>query len=328
MKRRDFVSGVCGAAVAPAAFWPLKVNAQQDRRIRRIGILTRGVETDRFVQAQLGALREGLAKLGWIKGRNVQWARGPYDRLPALVTELVQRKVAVIVANSTPALAAKAATTTVPIVFSAPGDPIELGLVSSLNRPGGNLTGVSSWAAELGPKRLQLLHELLPTATTMVALVNPKGRNAEIQSREFTTAAAALGLQLHVLHASSEADFDRAFATAARLRAGGLVISADPLFNAWVERLADLASRHAIPTIYQYREFTATGALMSYGGAINENYRLVGIYTGRVLKGEKTGDMPVQLATKLELIINLKTAKVLGLGIPPTLRALANEVIE
>jgi putative ABC transport system substrate-binding protein len=295
-----------------------------------IGFLNGG--TPEGYADMVAAFHQGLKEIGYVVGENVaieyRWARGQYDRLPALVAELLQLKVAVIVANSTPALAAKAATTTVPIVFSAPGDPIEIGLVSSLNRPGRNLTGISSWAAELGPKRLQLLHELLPTATIVAALVNPKGRNAEIQSREFMAAAAALRLQLHVLHASSEADFGPAFASAAGLRAGGLVISADPLFNAWVERLADLAVRHAIPTIYQYREFTAAGALMSYGGAITENYRLVGIYTGRVLKGEKPGDLPVQLATKLELIINLKTAKALGLSIPPTLRALANEVIE
>jgi putative ABC transport system substrate-binding protein len=324
VRRREFIAFLGGVTA-----WPLAAYAQHSA-LPVIGFLNGG--TAEGYADMVAAFHQGLKELGYVAGENVaveyRWARGQYDRLPALVAELVQRKVAVIVANSTPALAAKAATTTIPIVFSAPGDPIELGLVSSLNRPGGNLTGVSSWAAELGPKRLQLLHELLPAATVMAALVNPKGRNAEIQSREFTAAAAALGLQLRVLHASSEADFDHAFATATGLRAGGLVISADPLFNAWVERLADLAIRHAIPTIYQYREFTAAGALMSYGGAIAENYRLVGIYTGRVLKGEKPGDLPVQLATKLELIINLKTAKALGLSIPPTLRALANEVIE
>jgi len=325
MRRREFVT-LLGSA---AATWPLAVRAQQPAS-PLIGFLNGG--TPEGYADMVAAFHQGLKDQGYVGGDNVaieyRWARGQYDLLPALVAELIQLKVAVIVANSTPALAAKAATTTVPIVFSAPGDPIEFGLVSSLNRPGGNLTGVSSWAAELGPKRLQLLHELVPNATIMAALINPKGRNAEIQSREFTAAAAALGLQLHVLHASSEADFDRAFSTAAGLRAGGLVISADPLFNAGVERLADLAVRHATPTIYQYREFTAAGALMSYGGAIAENYRLVGIYTGRVLKGEKPGDLPVQLATKLELIINLKTAKALGLSIPPTLLALANEVIE
>jgi putative ABC transport system substrate-binding protein len=324
MRRREFITLLGGVTA-----WPLVAHAQRPA-MPVIGFLNGG--TPEGYADMVAAFHDGLKEIGYVVGENVaieyRWARGQYDRLPALVAELLRLKVAVIVANSTPALAAKAATTTVPIVFSAPGDPIELGLVSSLNRPGGNLTGISSWAAELGPKRLQLLHDLLPAATIVAALVNPKGRNAEIQSREFMAAAATLGLQLHLLDASSEGDFDPAFASAAGLRAGGLVISADPLFNAFVERLADLAVRHAIPTIYQYREFTAAGALMSYGGAISENYRLVGIYTGRVLKGEKPGDLPVQLATKLELIINLKTAKALGLAIPPTLRALANEVIE
>jgi putative ABC transport system substrate-binding protein len=324
MRRREFIT-LLGAAAA----WPLTAHAQQSA-MPVIGFLNSG--TPEGYADMVAGFHLGLKEQGHVVGANVaidyRWARGEYDRLPALASELVQRKVAVIVGNSAPALAAKAATATIPIVFSAPGEPIELGLVSSLNRPGGNLTGVTSLAAELGPKRLQLLHELLPAATIMAALINPKSLYGEYQSRDLKTAAANLGLQLHILHASSEGDFERAFATAVQLQARGLVISAEPLFNTWVERLAALAVRYALPAIYQYPEFAAAGALMSYGGSLRDQYRLVGVYTGRILKGEKPGDLPVQQATKLELILNLKTAKALGIAVPPTLRALANEVVE
>src|SRR5262245_45430682 len=325
MRRREFITVFGGAALA----WPLDAHGQQ-AALPVIGFLNGG--TPEGYTDMVAAFKPGLKELGYVVGENVaieyRWVRGQYDRLPAMAAELVNRKVAVIVGNSTPALVAKATTSTIPIVFIAPGDPIESGLVSSMNRPGGNLTGVSSLAAELGPKRLQLLHELLPTATIMAALVNPKGRNAENQSRDLKAAATTLGMQLHIVHASGEGDLDQALATAFRLGAAGLVISADPLFNASAERLAPLSVRHRGPASYQYPEFGAAGALMSYGGSLIDQYRLVGVYPGRILKGEKPGDLPVQQATKLELIINLKTAKVLGLAVPPTLLALANKVIE
>ena len=324
MRRREFIMLLGGAAG-----WPFVAYAQR-AALPVIGFLNGG--TPEGYAEMVAAFHRGLRETGIVVGENARieyrWAGGDYDRLPALAAELIRRNVAVIVGNSTPALAAMAATATVPIVFSAPGDPVELGLVERMNRPGGNVTGVTSLAAELGPKRLQLLHEFVPGAAMMAVLINPKSRNADIQSREIEAAAATLGLQLHVLHASSEGDFEMALATADRLGAGGLVISADPLFNASVNQLAALALRHRMPAIYQYREFAAAGALTSYGGSITDQYRLVGVYTGRILKGEKPGDLPVQQATKLELIINLTTAKTLGLAVPPTLHALANEMIE
>jgi ABC-type uncharacterized transport system substrate-binding protein len=326
MKRREFIALLGGAAAA----WPRVPYAQQSAKLPVVGFLNLG--TPEGYSDMVAAFHQGLKETGHVVGENVaieyRWARGRYDLMPGMAADLVRLNVAVIVGNSTPALAAKNATTTIPIVFSAPGDPVEFGLVTRMNRPGGNVTGVSSLAAELGPKRLELLHELVPDATVMAMLVNPKARNAERQSGDLRAAAAALGLQLHVLHASSEDQFDPALVTARRLGAGGLVIMADPLLNTWTEQLAALAVRHAMPAIYQYREFAAAGALMSYGGSIRDQYRLVGVYTGRILKGERPGDLPVQQATKVDLIINLKTARALGLTVPPTLRALANEVIE
>jgi len=324
MKRREFIAFLGGAAV-----WPLRARAQKPG-LPIIGFLNGG--TPEGYADMVAAFHRGLKEAGYVAGENVgieyRWARGDYDRLPALATELIRLNVSVIVANSTPALAAMAATSTVPIVFSAAGDPVELGLVARMNRPGANVTGISSLAAELGPKRLQLLHEIVPGATVVAFLVNPKGRNAEPQAKDLEVAASTVGLQIRVVNASSEADLDAAIAAARQLGAGGLVISADPLFNASVEQLAALALRHQMPVIYQSREFTAAGALMSYGGSVTDQYRLVGVYTGRILKGEKPGDLPVQQATKVELIINLKTAQALGLAVPLTLRVLANEVIE
>jgi putative ABC transport system substrate-binding protein len=324
MRRRDFIT-LLGAAAA----CPLAARAQQ-RAVPLIGLINVG--TPEGYARMVAAFHQGLSELGYKVGDNAaieyRWARGEYDRLPAMAAELVRLNANVIVGNSTAALATKRLTTTIPIVFSAPGDPIASGLVASLNRPGGNVTGISSLASELGAKRLQLLHELVPAATTMAALVDPGINNFESQSRDLTEAATALGLHLHILQARGESDFEPAFATATRLRAGGLVIAAGAVFNAWAERLATLAARYAMPAIYQYREFAAAGALMSYGGSITDQYRLVGVYTGRILKGEKPADLPVQQTTKLELIINLNTAKALGLTVPYALQLLADEVIE
>jgi len=279
------------------------------------------------------SFRKGLSEMGYVEGRNVEfeyrWAEGQYDRLPAMAADLVRRKVTVITAEGvTSALVAKAATTTVPIVFYFGGDPVELGLVASLNRPGGNLTGVTPLNTALGPKRLELLHELVPTASTIALLVNPKGTPAEGQLRDLPAAARSIGLQLHVLRASSERDFDTVFATLGELRIGALLIGNDGFFTDRIEQLAALAIHHAVPAIYPYREFAAAGGLMSYGGSITDAYRLMGVYAGRILKGEKPADLPVQQATKIELILNLKTAGVLGIKVPPTLLARADEVIE
>lgn len=251
-------------------------------------------------------------------------------RLPAMAADLAQRRVTVIATGGTPAaLAAKAATSIIPIVFSMSVDPVEVGLVSSLNRPGGTVTGVVSLNAEVGPKRLELLHELIPTATNMALLVNPANpNNAETVSRELQAAARALGLGLRVLRASSERDFDAAFASIAQLQVGGLVIGTDPFFTSHGNQLAAFANRKGKPTIYQYREFAAAGGLMSYGGSVTNSWHLLGAYTGRILRGEKPSDLPVQQSTKLDLIINLKTANALGLKVPLTLLSRADEVIE
>jgi putative ABC transport system substrate-binding protein len=257
-----------------------------------------------------------------------RWAESHYERLPTLATDLLSRHVTVIAANGPAAVAAKAATTTIPIVFAVAVDPVEAGLVASLNRPGGNLTGVTLLSVELAPKKLQMLHELVPTATIIALLVNSANPNAETQSRDVQAAARALGLQLHVLHAANERDLDTVFATLAQLRVGALVIGTDGFLNSRSEQLAALTMHHAMPAIFQYREFAAAGGLMSYGTSLTNTYRQIGVYTGRILKGEKPSDLPVQQATKVELIINLKTAKLLGLDLPPTLLARADEVIE
>jgi putative ABC transport system substrate-binding protein len=281
----------------------------------------------------MAAFRRGLGEMSFVEGRNVaieyRWADGQYDRLPAMAADLVRRQVTVIAAGTTAAvLAAKAATRTVPIVFSVGANPIEMGLVASLARPGGNLTGVTTLGREVAPKRLELLHELVPTATTVAVLINPTNPTIEIILQDLQAAARTLGLQLHVLRASTERDFDAAFGTLAELRTGGLVIGSDAFFNTRAEQLAALALRRAVPTIYQFREFAAAGGLMSYGGSITDNYRLAGAYTGRILKGEKPADLPVQQATRVELIINMKTAKALGITFPITLLGRADEVIE
>jgi putative tryptophan/tyrosine transport system substrate-binding protein len=326
IRRREFIFILGGAA----ATWPLAAWAQQPE-MPVIGFLNGG--TPQGYASMVAAFGRGLKEVGYIEGQNIaieyRWAEGQYDRLPAMATELVRRPVAVIVANTPAWAAAKAATTTIPIVFITASDPVEAGLVASLSRPGGNLTGATALGVEVGAKRLELLRELVPKAAVVALLVNPANPAlAEPTTGDLQRAARTLGLQLHVLHASTERDIDTAFATLLQLRAGALVIGSDPFFNSQAERLAASALRHAVPAIYQYREFAAAGGLMSYAGSITDTYRQAGGYVGRVLKGEKPADLPVQRSTKVELIINLNTAKALGLEVPPTLLARADEVIE
>ena len=282
----------------------------------------------------MAAFLQGLADVGYVEGRNVaieyRWAEGQNDRLAALAADLVRRQVAVIAATSAPAaLAAKMATTTIPIVFETAADPVKLGLVTSLSRPGGNVTGVTRLNVAIAPKRLELLHELIPTARVIALLVDPNNvAIAETNISDAQATARSLGLELHVLNASTERDFDTVFAELIRLRADGLVIGASGLFLARQEQLAKLAARHAVPAVFATREFVAAGGLMSYGGSVADSYRQVGVYTGRILKGEKPGELPVQQGTKVELYINLKSAKALGLNVPNTLIGRADEVIE
>jgi len=321
------------AALGGAAAWPLAARAQQQQAMPVVGVLS-AEWPDQFTD-RLRAFHAGLRETGYVDGRNVaieyRWAEGRNDRLPALAAELVRHQVSVIVtAGSTPAaLAARAATTTIPIAFYLGSDPVEAGLVTSLSRPGGNLTGVVTLNVEVAPKRLELLHELIPTARIIAALINPTNPVlAETLTRDLQTAAHALGVQLHILHASSERDFDTVFASLVQPRAEGLVIGADALFNSRSEQLAALTIRHAVPAIYQFHEFVSAGGLMSYGTTIVDTYRPLGVYTGRMLKGEKPAELAVQQATKLELILNMKTAKALGITVPLPLLGRADEVIE
>jgi putative ABC transport system substrate-binding protein len=313
------------------AAWPLAAHAQQPA-LPVVGYLDPGApEQNADVVA---AFRKGLNEAGYVDGRNVtieyRWANGRYDRLPALAADLVGRQVAIIAAtNGIPAaLAAKAATTTTPIVFYVGVDPVAFGIVASLNRPGGNVTGVTGLGTELGPKRLELLHALRPTSRVFAALVNPSNSASVTQSKDLQAAASALGLQLQILHANTDQDLDMAFETLVQIGAGGVIIGADGFMNSRFEQIAALAIRHAVPAIYQYRGFVAAGGIMSYGGSIIEAYRLVGVYTGRILKGETPADLPVQQTTRVEFFINLKTAKTLGLAVPEALLATADEVIE
>jgi putative tryptophan/tyrosine transport system substrate-binding protein len=327
MKRREFITLLGGAAA-----WPLAAQAQQPA-VPMIGLL--GSASPDWYADRLRAFREGLAEAGYVEDRNVtidyRWAEGRNDRLPPLAAELVQQQVALIatLGNTASALAAKAATSTTPVVFRIAADPVEVGLVASLARPGGNLTGVTTLGVEVGPKQLALLHEVVPAATVVALLVNPTNPAlAETQSRILPAAARTLGLSLHVLTASTDRDFDGVFASLAQLRAGALVIGVDAFFNSRSDQLAALATRHAVPTVSAYQEFTAAGGLMSYGGSIVASSRQAGVYAGRILKGEKPADLPVMQSTKVSLIINLKTAKALGLSVPITLQAAADEVIE
>jgi len=327
MKRREFITLLSGVAAA----WPLAARAQQ-AATPVIGYLTaRGSGDDPY---RLVAFRQGLKDTGLVEGHSVtieyRFADNQNERLPALAADLVNRQVSVIAATTTPAaLAAKAATAIIPIVFEVGSDPLQLGLVASLNRPGGNVTGVTQASEEVAPKRLELLHELLPKAGVLALLVNPTAPAlAEPQKREVLSAAQALGIDLHVLNASTEQDFDRIFAKLTELRAGGLVIGGDAFFTSHAKQLAALTVQHAVPAIYQWREFAAAGGLMSYGSNVTETHRLVGIYAGRILKGGKPADLPVQQAAKVEMFINLKTARALGITIPLPLSGRADEIFE
>jgi putative tryptophan/tyrosine transport system substrate-binding protein len=328
MRRREFITLVGGVAVV----WPLVARAQQPARAA-IGYL--GSESADVSAGRLSAFRLGLTEAGFVEGKNVtieyRWAEGQNDRLPALAADLVRHSVNLIVTiGSTPAaLAAKAATTTIPIVFQVGSDPVEVGLVASLARPGGNVTGITNLNTELGPKRLELLHEVVPTAATVGLLVNSTSPTlAESSTRDLQSLARTLGLQLHVLHASAERDFDTAFAALHQLQVRALVISPDAFFISRSEQLGALTVRHAVPAINLYREFAAAGGLMSYGGSTRDTDRLAGIYAGRVLKGDRPADLPVQQTTKVELVINLKTAKALGITVPLSLLQRADELVE
>jgi putative ABC transport system substrate-binding protein len=324
--RREFVALLGGAAVA----WPLAANAEQTI-IPVVGMLSGASAA--AATAFLPGFHEGLRADGYIEGQNVtiaaQWADGHYDRLPALAAELVRRPVAIILASGLPSVfAAKAATSTVPIAFVSAGDPVQLGIVASLNRPGGNITGVSFLAVEVASKRLELLLEVVPTAAVIGLLTNPDNPRTDLEIAELQTAARTVGKRILVVKASSERDFDAAFETLVRGKANALLVPAEPLFFLWREQLVALAARHALPAMYDVREYTAAGGLLSYGLSLRDTYRLVAGQVARILKGAKPADLPILQPTKFELVINLKTAKALGLDVPPTLLAVADEVIE
>ena len=325
MRRRDFIAAFSGAAVA----WPLAARAQQTLPV--IGFLS--TATAKNWAPNVAVFLEGLSEAGYVDGRNARieyrWADGHYDRLPAMAEDLVHRQVSVIAAVTTPAaLAAKAATTTIPIVFTTIGDPVRLGLVASLGRPGSNVTGATQLNVEVGPKLLELLHEVVPTAASVAMLVNPTNPNTETMVRELRDAAHTRGLQLHVLQARTEPEIEAAFGTIRQLRAGALLVSGDVVFGGQIDQLAALALRHSVPTIYHLREYALAGGLMSYGGSNVFSYRQAGIYVGRILKGEKPADLPVVQATKVELVINLMSAKAIGVTVPLNLLGRADEIIE
>jgi putative ABC transport system substrate-binding protein len=326
MKRREFITLLGGAAVT----WPLAARAQQPP-MPVVGFLSSGSPAP--LRQQVAAFREGLKEAGYVEGQNVTveygFAEGQLDRFPVLVSDLVRRQVSVLVVTSnTGALVAKHATSTIPIVFSVGDDPVASGLVPSLNRPSGNLTGVYQFTTGLEAKRLGLLHEMVPKATTIAVLVNPNFSGAKTQLHDVQEAAPRLGVQLVVVRANVESDFDAAFATLVQQRAGALLVCASPFFNGRRQQLVVLAARHAVPAIYEWRDFAEAGGLMSYGTILADAYRQAGVYAGRVLKGAKPADLPVVQATRFEFVINLSTAKALGIEVPPTLSARADEVIE
>jgi putative ABC transport system substrate-binding protein len=326
VRRREFITLLGCAAVA----WPLAARAQQPATV--IGYL--GPESPAAFASRVRAFRQGLGEAGYVEGRNVaiefRWAESQHSKLPALAADLVGRQVAVIVApgGAPAALAAKSATATIPIVFEMGADPIAMGLVSSLNRPGGNLTGMTSLSVEVTPKRLEFLHEAIPTAAVFAVLVNPTSPTVDSQLKSLQAAAQTLRLQFHVLRASTERDFDTVFATLLQLRVGGLVVASDTFLGTHGEQLAGLTIRHAVPAIHQSRDFTIAGGLISYGGNFVESHRQAGVYTGRIIKGDKPADLPVQQVTKVELFINLTAAKTLGLTFPRSLLARADQVIQ
>jgi putative tryptophan/tyrosine transport system substrate-binding protein len=328
LQRRDLVALLGGTAAA----WPLAVRAQQ-AAMPVVGLL--GSESHSHWASRLEAFQQGLSETGYADGRNVaieyRWAEGHNDLLPALAADLVRRRVTVIATpGSTPAtLAAKAATSTIPIVFWIGGDPIELGMVGSMNRPGGNLTGVTTLNHGLVAKRMELLHEVAPGRTSIAVLINPTSPSlSKITIEEAQKTARSLGLELHILKASTERDLDEVFPNLVQLRAGGLVLGTDAFFSGRLEQLAALSVRHAVPTVYQFREFAAAGGLMGYGGSLREAFLGTGVYAGRILKGDKPADLPVQQVTKLELYLNLRTANALRLDLPLHLTGRANEVFE
>jgi putative ABC transport system substrate-binding protein len=326
MRRRDFIR-----AIALSSAWPLAARAQQ-QAIPVVGFLN--AASPGPLRQQIAAFLEGLNQSGYVEGKNVRveyrWAEGQYDRLPALVADLVRQQVSVIVSGGgAPAvLAAKAATTTIPIVFSLGADPIRLGVVASLNRPGGNITGVYQFTSGLEAKRLGLLHEMVPNGTRVAALINSNFSDAENQLRDLQQAAARLGLQLIVVRANAESEFDAAFSTLGGQRADALLVCGSPFFNTRREQLVVLAARHAVPAMFEWRDFVTAGGLMSYGTSLADAYRQVGVYAGQILKGAKPGDLPVVQSTRFELVINMSTAKALGIEVPPTLSARADEIIE
>jgi putative tryptophan/tyrosine transport system substrate-binding protein len=325
MKRREFIAGIGGAAV-----WPLVARAQQTA-MPVIGVL-HSASPDGFFAQYVAEFRRGLAEAAYVEGRNVaieyRFAEGQYDRLPALATDLAHRQMAAIFTTGTAAsLAARAATATIPIIFSIGGDPVRFGLVASFNRPGGNVTGISQLGNVLYSKQIGLLHEMMPT-TTIALIVNPNNPNAASDISDAKMAAQTEGQQIIILNASTARDIDTAFASLQQLRAVALLVESDAFLFDRRDQLVGLAARYAFPSMFMTREFVAAGGLMAYAGELSEGYRLAGIYTGRILKGEKPADLPVQQVTKMKLVINLKTAKALGLTIPETLLATADEVIQ